>query len=117
MVAGGGGLVSVRVFVVAFVVEKGCWKRSVTLVEGRFGFDLLSRDGYSHRGSNNNSSDRGRSSNNRGGFSGGRGRGRRPPHCQLCRNNGHYASNRPDLHSYATRSPKVDANLATAFHP
>ena len=28
-------------FVVAFVVEKGCWKRSVTLVEGRFGFDLL----------------------------------------------------------------------------
>ncbi|CAH9069058.1 unnamed protein product [Cuscuta europaea] len=67
------------------------------------------------RGSSNNT--RGRNNNNtRGGFSGGRGRGRRPPHCQLCRKDGHYASTCPDLASFANRSSPIDANLATAFH-
>lgn len=48
--------------------------------------------------SNYNSRGRG-GKTSRGG--GGRGRGgRRPPHCQLCRTNGHYASSCPDLSSY-----------------
>lgn len=65
------------------------------------------------RFSNNN---RGRQSYGRGGFSGGRGRGRRPPHCLLCRKDGHYANQCPDLPTFATRTPSIDANLATAFH-
>ncbi|GJV65498.1 reverse transcriptase domain-containing protein, partial [Tanacetum coccineum] len=36
---------------------------------------------------------------------GGRGRGgRHPPHCQLCRTNGHYASSCPSLHTYASNA-------------
>ncbi|KAJ9566476.1 hypothetical protein OSB04_002442 [Centaurea solstitialis] len=69
------------------------------------------------------SSNRGRQSTSRGGFSGGRGgfsggrsRGRRSPHCQLCRKDGHYANQCPDLASFASRTPSIDANLATAFH-
>lgn len=62
------------------------------------------------------STGRGGFSSGRGGFSGGRGRGRRPPHCQLCRKDGHYANQCPDLTSFATRTPSIDANLATAFH-
>ncbi|KAJ0443684.1 putative RNA-directed DNA polymerase [Helianthus annuus] len=69
------------------------------------------------------SNNRGRSSNNRGmGFRnanhGGRGRNqnRRPPHCQLCRTNGHYASSCPSLHTYARQAPNLDESLAKAFH-
>ncbi|XP_071739305.1 uncharacterized protein [Rutidosis leptorrhynchoides] len=54
----------------------------------------------------------------------GRGRGRgqinsfraRTPHYKLCRTDGHYASACPDLHSYATLTPSLDANLVHAFH-
>ncbi|KAD5803045.1 hypothetical protein E3N88_14405 [Mikania micrantha] len=49
-----------------------------------------------------------------------RGRGisysKRPPHCQLCRKEGHYASTCPQLASYAQKSVSLDANLADAFH-
>ncbi|GKE77254.1 retrovirus-related pol polyprotein from transposon TNT 1-94 [Tanacetum coccineum] len=62
----------------------------------------------------------GQSSNNPrsgGTRGGGRGRGdRRPPHCQLCCTNGHYASSCPNLHTYASNSSTSDANLAQAFH-
>lgn len=47
---------------------------------------------------------------------GGRGRGRRPPHCQLCRTNGHYANSCPQLASFANASPSRDSDLARAFH-
>ncbi|GJT96875.1 retrovirus-related pol polyprotein from transposon RE1 [Tanacetum coccineum] len=51
-----------------------------------------------------------------GGDKWGRGRGgRRPPHCQLCRTNGHYASSCPSLHTYASNAATSDANLAQAF--
>ncbi|KAM0009620.1 putative RNA-directed DNA polymerase [Helianthus debilis subsp. tardiflorus] len=56
------------------------------------------------RGRYRGSSSRGRSSNNR-----------RPPHCQLCRKDGHYASSCPNLASYAQRAVPLDANLAQAF--
>ncbi|PWA53009.1 zinc finger, CCHC-type, Gag-polypeptide of LTR copia-type [Artemisia annua] len=46
----------------------------------------------------------------------GRGQGRRTPHCQLCRTNGHYASACPDLSTYATRASSSDDSLAKAFH-
>ncbi|PWA84471.1 zinc finger, CCHC-type, Gag-polypeptide of LTR copia-type [Artemisia annua] len=52
----------------------------------------------------------------RGGRSGGRGRGRRSPHFQLCRQNGHYADKCPDLSTFAQRGSSMDANLAQAFH-
>ncbi|GJT36025.1 disease resistance TIR-NBS-LRR class family protein [Tanacetum coccineum] len=45
-----------------------------------------------------------------------RGRGRRLPHCQLCRKDGHYANECLDLASFASRAPSIDANLAQAFH-
>jgi hypothetical protein len=52
---------------------------------------------------------------NRG--SDGRGRGRRTPHCQLCRTAGHYENSCPNLASYASKqSPPTDSELATAFH-
>ncbi|GJV12899.1 hypothetical protein Tco_1354440 [Tanacetum coccineum] len=38
-----------------------------------------------------------------------------PPHCQLCRTNGHYASSCPSLHTYASNAATSDANLAQAF--
>ncbi|XP_076949297.1 uncharacterized protein LOC143621895 [Bidens hawaiensis] len=41
---------------------------------------------------------------------------RRPPYCQLCRKDGHYASSCPNLASYAQRVTPLDANLAQAFH-
>lgn len=48
---------------------------------------------------------------------GGRGRGgRRPPHCQLCRTNGHYVSSYPNLHTYASNSIPSAENIARAFH-
>ncbi|GKA27962.1 zinc finger, CCHC-type containing LTR copia-type gag-polypeptide [Tanacetum coccineum] len=56
---------------------------------------------------------------NRGNHSRGRGRGhnRRPPHCQLCLTNGHYATTCPSLYTYATQaSPSSDESLAKAFH-
>ncbi|PWA84296.1 zinc finger, CCHC-type, Gag-polypeptide of LTR copia-type [Artemisia annua] len=63
---------------------------------------------------------RSRGSSSRGNYSRGtvaKGRGnRRPPHCQLCRTNGHYASSCPDLHTFATQTPAVDNDLAKAFH-
>ncbi|KAJ0947986.1 putative RNA-directed DNA polymerase [Helianthus annuus] len=40
---------------------------------------------------------------------------RRPPHCQLCRTNGHYANKCPKLASFAT-SASSDEGLARAFH-
>lgn len=46
----------------------------------------------------------------------GRGRGRRPPHYQLCQKDGHYANQCLDLASFAARTPPIDANLARAFH-
>ncbi|KAJ0752082.1 putative RNA-directed DNA polymerase [Helianthus annuus] len=56
-------------------------------------------------------------STNRGRSRGmGRGRVRRPPHCQLCRNDGHYANVCPNLSTFAQRAPILDANLAQAFH-
>ncbi|GKD85196.1 zinc finger, CCHC-type containing LTR copia-type gag-polypeptide [Tanacetum coccineum] len=45
-----------------------------------------------------------------------RGRGRRTPHCQLCRTNGHCASSCPNLSTYATRAASTDESLAQAFH-
>ncbi|PWA52521.1 hypothetical protein CTI12_AA441730 [Artemisia annua] len=60
---------------------------------------------------------RGRSGrSNYRGSSSSRGRGRRPPHCQLCRLDGHYASTCPDLGSYAQKSSYSAANLAQAFN-
>ncbi|KAJ9542144.1 hypothetical protein OSB04_028650 [Centaurea solstitialis] len=47
---------------------------------------------------------------------GGRGRGRRSPHCQLCRTNGHYANVCPRLATYSTHAPTSDDALAKAFH-
>ena len=65
------------------------------------------------------SSSRGRGRNNysnRGGSSRGRGRGyRRPPHCQLCRQEGHYATQCPDINTFENRPATIDANLARAF--
>ncbi|GJU66919.1 putative RNA-directed DNA polymerase [Tanacetum coccineum] len=46
---------------------------------------------------------------------GGRCRGRRPPHCQLCQTNGHYANNYPQLPSFASQTPVIDDDLAKAF--
>ncbi|PWA56113.1 gag-polypeptide of LTR copia-type [Artemisia annua] len=70
------------------------------------------------RGSSRGShSGRGSYSSGRG-SSRGRGRGqqqRRPPHCQLCRTNGHYASACPELHSFASKAPS-DESLVKAFH-
>lgn len=40
----------------------------------------------------------------------------RSPHCQLCRKEGYYATQCPDLSSFETQSPQADANLATTFH-
>lgn len=43
--------------------------------------------------------------------------GCRPPHCQLCCTNGHYATSCPNLHIYASNAHTSDAaNLAQAFH-
>ncbi|KAI3719151.1 hypothetical protein L6452_20045 [Arctium lappa] len=44
------------------------------------------------------------------------GRGRRSPHCQLCRKDGHYANFCPNLATYATQAPSTDDQLARAFH-
>lgn len=49
-------------------------------------------------GLGNSSNNRGRSSSREGSF---RGRGRRPPICQLCRKEGHYATQCPDLPSFS----------------
>ena len=56
------------------------------------------------------------SSRGRGGHAFRGGRGRRPPHCQLCRKEGHYASACPLLSLHATHKPGSDMNLAKAFH-
>ncbi|KAL7584237.1 hypothetical protein Lser_V15G46213 [Lactuca serriola] len=53
--------------------------------------------------------------NNRVHSSGGKGCGKRPPHCQLCRKNGHYANQCPNLASFASQASPLDANLAQAF--
>ncbi|PWA68474.1 zinc finger, CCHC-type, Gag-polypeptide of LTR copia-type [Artemisia annua] len=65
-----------------------------------------------------NSQGHGRAFSSRGTSSRGRGRGsnRHPPHCQLCRTNGHYASSCPSLPSYATQASSTDESLAKAFH-
>nr|GFD04129.1 hypothetical protein [Tanacetum cinerariifolium] len=44
------------------------------------------------------------------------GRGRRPPHCQLCRTEGHYANKCPDLPQYATKATTNESDLANAFN-
>ncbi|KAF5818056.1 putative RNA-directed DNA polymerase [Helianthus annuus] len=64
----------------------------------------------------NNNRNRGGGRYPRGSGSGGRGRGRRPPHCQLCRIDGHYANSCPSLHTFASKSPLSDSDLAKAFH-
>ncbi|KAM0036814.1 putative RNA-directed DNA polymerase [Helianthus debilis subsp. tardiflorus] len=46
---------------------------------------------------------------------GGRGHGRRPPHCQLCRKDGHFANNCPQLASFTQQAPGNDSELAKAF--
>lgn len=68
-----------------------------------------SREGYS-------GTQGGRSSSSCGGPFGGRGRGKRPPHCQLCRKNGHYASSCPDFSTFALNGSSPNANLVAAFH-
>lgn len=69
----------------------------------------------SSRGSSDSSRGHGRSS--RGSSNRGRGRGnRRRPTCQLCRKEGHYASQCPDLQTFARGPSSIDANLADAFH-
>ncbi|XP_076886107.1 uncharacterized protein LOC143535854 [Bidens hawaiensis] len=78
-------------------------------------FSAQSSQFSSHSKSPRDSSQRGRFR----GSSSGRGRvtnTRRPPHCQLCRKDGHYASACPSLASYAQRVVPLDANLAQAFH-
>ncbi|XP_022033732.1 uncharacterized protein LOC110935668 [Helianthus annuus] len=66
-----------------------------------------------NRGRGNRSGGRGY----RGSASGGRGRGsRRPPHCQLCRENGHYASACPRLSSFAASNSSTVEDIAKAFH-
>ncbi|GKC16752.1 retrovirus-related pol polyprotein from transposon TNT 1-94 [Tanacetum coccineum] len=62
------------------------------------------------------SSSFGRGFSHHGGRSGGRGRGRRPPHCQLCRQTSHYADKCLDLHTFSNRGSSLDANLEQAFH-
>ncbi|KAK1432520.1 hypothetical protein QVD17_09417 [Tagetes erecta] len=57
-----------------------------------------------------------RGSSSRGSYGRGRSNNRRPPHCQLCRTNGHYASACPDLRTFATQSSALDDSLAKAFH-
>lgn len=74
---------------------------------------------FSQNRSHGSTQGKGRSFSRGGGSSRGGGRGRgglRPPNCQLCRTNGHYASYCPNLHTYATNSNTTDANLAQAFH-
>lgn len=48
----------------------------------------------------------------RGNCFSGSGRGCRSPHCQLCRKDVHYATQCPDLSTFAHRGPSIDANLA-----
>ncbi|GKB85874.1 retrovirus-related pol polyprotein from transposon RE1 [Tanacetum coccineum] len=69
---------------------------------------------YQRSSGRNSSQQRGGSNGNRGG----RGRGRRPPHCQLCRTDGHYADKCPDIEriiSQRSKSFSNTANLAQAF--
>lgn len=70
-----------------------------------------------NRSGSNRGRQQGFSRGNHGGNqNGGRGcGGRRPPHCQLCRTNGHYASSCPSLSTYASNAPSSDALLAQAF--
>ncbi|KAI3765987.1 hypothetical protein L2E82_16034 [Cichorium intybus] len=75
-----------------------------------------SRGRQSSRGGNsrgNNNGGQGRGNNNGGNNHRG---GRRSPHCQLCRTNGHYASSCPDLATHASNISNSDANIAQAFH-
>ncbi|GJU59920.1 putative RNA-directed DNA polymerase [Tanacetum coccineum] len=72
-----------------------------------------------HVETTNTDSAQGGGRSNRGNHSRGRGRGhnRRPPHCQLCLTNDHYATTCPSLYTYATQaSPSSDESLAKAFH-
>ncbi|GKB55220.1 zinc finger, CCHC-type containing LTR copia-type gag-polypeptide [Tanacetum coccineum] len=72
-----------------------------------------------HVETTNTDSAQGGGRSNHGNHSRGRGRGhnRRPPHCQLCLTNGHYATTCPSLYTYATQaSPSLDESLAKAFH-
>nr|GEU64324.1 retrovirus-related Pol polyprotein from transposon TNT 1-94 [Tanacetum cinerariifolium] len=72
--------------------------------------------------SGSNTMTRGRGNyNNRGGYQNSRGNynnqgGRRPPHCQLCRTQGHYASSCPKLASNVASATPIDDTLAHAFH-
>ena len=58
---------------------------------------------------------RGGDSGGRNSGRGGHGRGRHEPHCQLCRQNGHYANTCPQLHTFASKSVPGEADLAKAF--
>lgn len=42
--------------------------------------------------------------------------GRRPPHCQLCRTQGHYAGSCPNLASYAAAATPFDDSMGQVFH-
>ncbi|KAI3514490.1 hypothetical protein L1887_12931 [Cichorium endivia] len=69
-----------------------------------------------NRSTNNRGRGSPRGGNSRGSNASGRGRGgRRSPHCQLCRTNGHYASSCPSLPTYAANASTNDSNLAQAF--
>ncbi|KAJ0701721.1 putative RNA-directed DNA polymerase [Helianthus annuus] len=69
--------------------------------------------------SNSSKPNRSSSSRGRGRYQPSKGRGnnynKRPPLCQLCRKEGHYASACPTLSSYAQKVT-LDANLAHAFN-
>ncbi|KAM0002129.1 putative RNA-directed DNA polymerase [Helianthus debilis subsp. tardiflorus] len=73
-----------------------------------------------HHKRESSTSSRGRGSyrgtSSRGSYARGRSNNRRPPHCQWCRKNGHYASACPDLKTFATRSSTSDDDLVKAFH-
>ncbi|KAJ0445424.1 putative RNA-directed DNA polymerase [Helianthus annuus] len=75
---------------------------------------------FSAQTQRSNSSPRGRGcrvsrGGNLAGSRGGRGHGRRPPHCQLCRRDGHYANLCPNLATYASNVTPTEDTLANAF--
>lgn len=70
-----------------------------------------SNRGRGQRSGGNNGSFGGRTS-----WSFGRGRGRRPPHCQLCRTNGHFANNCPQLPTFASNVCGDDKGLTSSFN-
>ncbi|GKD73809.1 ribonuclease H-like domain-containing protein [Tanacetum coccineum] len=68
--------------------------------------NITNSQGHGHAFSSRGTSLRGR----------GCGSNRRPPHYQLCRTNGQYASSCPSIASYTTQASSTDESLARAFH-